>query len=76
MLSCKINICPICKSKNNKDHILIDYDSKNYLCNAHGEKYILYCKDCNKNLCDLCEMEHNGHNYCSLNKLITKKKII
>ena len=72
--TCKINICPICKTKHDKDHILIDYELKNYLCNVHGEKYILYCKECNKNLCDLCEMEHNDHNYCSLNKLITNKE--
>ena len=46
---------------------------KNYLCNIHGEKYILYCEECNKNICDLCEIEHNNHKYYSLNKLITNK---
>lgn len=25
----------------------------------HGERYTLYCQDCNKNLCDICELEHN-----------------
>ena len=73
---CGINLCPICKSKHNEDHILIDYELKNYLCNVHGEKYILYCKECNKNLCDLCEIEHNNHNYFSLNKLLTDDRII
>ena len=29
---CKINICPLCKSKHNKEHKLIDYELKNYLC--------------------------------------------
>ena len=30
--TCNINICPLCKDKHNKEHILIDYDNKNYLC--------------------------------------------
>jgi len=73
--TCKINICPICKSKHNENHILIDYDSKNYIYNVHGEKYISYCKECNANLCDICEIEHNkNHNYSSLSRLITHKK--
>ena len=73
--NCKINICPICKSKHDKDHILIDYKLKNYLCNAHGERYISYCKECNMNLCDLCEIEHNkNHKYYNLNKLMTNKE--
>ena len=29
---CNINICPLCKDKHNEEHILIDYDNKNYLC--------------------------------------------
>ena len=71
---CNINICPICKSKHNENHILIDYDSKNYICNVHGEKYISYCEECNTNLCDICEIEHKNHNYHSLTKLITNKE--
>ena len=71
---CKVNICPLCKSKHNKDHILIDYELKNYICNEHGERYISYCKTCNTNLCDLCEPKHNKHNFFSLNKSITNKE--
>ena len=57
--NCNINLCPICKDNHNSKHIIFDYDSKNYLCNKHGERYISYCKDCKINLCDLCELEHN-----------------
>ena len=71
---CKINICPLCKSKHNKEHKLIDYEFKNYICNIHGEKYIEFCKECNINLCDQCVMEHNkhnkNHNYEHLTKLL------
>jgi len=72
--NCKINICPLCKLNHNKEHLLIDYDSKNYLCNSHGERYMFYCNECNMNLCDLCELEHNKkHNYYSLNQLLVNK---
>ena len=57
--NCRIDLCPLCKSNHNKEHIIIDYDLKNYLCKTHGEKYISFCEVCNKNLCDLCEYEHN-----------------
>ena len=72
--TCKINICLICKSKHNEGHILIENELKNYICNIHGEKYILYCEECNKYICDLYEIDHNNHNYYSLNKLITNKE--
>ena len=73
--NCKINICPICKSKHNEDHLFIDFELKNYLCKVHGERYISYCQECNMNLCDLCELEHNkNHNYNTLNKLMTNKE--
>ena len=75
--NCKINICPLCKSKHekhDKNHIIIEYELRNYLCNVHGEKYISYCEECNKNLCDMCEIEHTNHNYNSLTKLIINKE--
>ena len=71
--SCNLNLCPICRSLKHKDHIIIDYELKDYLCNIHGDKYISYCKKCNKNLCDSCERDHKDHNYDSLNKLIIDK---
>ena len=73
--NCKINLCPICKLKHDKGHILIDYELKNYLCNVHGERYMSYCETCYKNLCDLCEIEHSkDHNLNYLNKLIANKE--
>ena len=36
--NCNINLCPLCKANHNNKHIIIDYDSKNYLCNKHGER--------------------------------------
>ena len=56
--NCKINLCPLCESNHNKEHKILDYESKKYVCNKHGEKMISYCSQCKKNLCDLCGLEH------------------
>jgi len=39
---CKMNICPLCKSNHNKDHKIINYDNKNYICEVHNINYIRY----------------------------------
>ena len=62
--NCNIFLCPLHKSKHDENHIIIDFESKNYICNLHGERFTSYCKECNKNLCDLCEYEHdNNHHF-------------
>ena len=38
--NCNINLCPLCKIKHEKKHLIINYDKRNYLCNMHGERYI------------------------------------
>ena len=59
--TCNKNICPLCKSKHDKNHIIINYDEKNYICHNHNQTYIKYCKSCNKNLCKNCENDHKYH---------------
>jgi len=56
-----MNLCPMCRANHEKNHTLIDYELKNYLCDKHGEKFISHCMKCNKNLCDLCTVEHKSH---------------
>jgi len=64
-LTCNINLCPLCKDKHkkkyNEKHLIINYDNKNYLCNEHGERYISYCKECNKEICDNCRYDENHY---------------
>ena len=73
---CNINLCPLCKSNHDKEHIIIDYELKYYICNIHGERYISYCKECKKNLCDMCELEHNeNHNYINYREILPKNEI-
>ena len=38
-LSCNQNLCPICRTKHNQNHCIIDYSQRNYICEKHNEKY-------------------------------------
>ena len=58
--TCDINICPFCKSNHYKNHKIINYDDKNFICDRHDENFISYCEDCKKNLCTLCD-GHKSH---------------
>ena len=64
--NCEKNICVTCKLKHDKNHKIIDYDNKNYICNIHNEGYTRYCKDCKLNLCLSCESKHNSHNIINI----------
>jgi hypothetical protein len=68
--NCNTNLCPGCKAKHNKEHIIIDYEFQNYICKTHGENFTSYCKICNANLCKKCEPKHN-----KTHKLINYKDI-
>ena len=60
-LNCNINLCPLCKFKHDKEHKIIDYELKRYICNKHYQTYIKYCKICNKDICLECEKDHKNH---------------
>ena len=61
-LSCKLNLCPLCSnSHKNKNHNIIDYENKNFLCNLHQESFNSYCQNCKIDICIMCEKEHNKH---------------
>ena len=72
-MNCCINLCPLCKlnheKKNNKNHIILDFDLKNYYCNEHQERYIYYCEKCKKDFCDTCKY-HNIHKVSFLYEFI------
>ena len=71
--SCNINLCPLCKSIHKQNHLIIDFDLKNYYCIEHRkekEKYISYCKECNKNLCCICMSDHNKYHTIIYNSKI------
>ena len=68
--TCNIFCCPLCSSIHTKEHKLIDYENKNYLCLRHNEQFISYCETCKNNLCLQCELGHNNSH-----KIITYKSI-
>ena len=71
--NCNKNICPLCKSIHNKNHNIINYEDKNYICKEHNDIFSKYCKTCNKNICIICESEHNEHDIIELSKILIKK---
>ena len=52
-LNCKKNLCVLCKSTHNKNHNIINYEQKNYLCFMHYDSFFKYCHSCKKNICIL-----------------------
>ena len=65
-----MNLCPLCLSSHDKSHNTINHDNRNYVCDKHNENYISYCKKCRKNICMLCDKEHNNHDIIAFGKLI------
>ena len=54
------NLCPLCKSKHDNKHEIIDYDDHYYICENHNKNYGAYCENCKKNLCLWCN-DHEKH---------------
>ena len=71
--TCNKNICPTCISIHNKNHMIINYDDKNYVCKDHCKLFSYFCKTCNKDICKVCEKEHFNHNYFKLSEIIIDK---
>lgn len=67
---CKKNLCPICNSKHDKNHNVIDYDEKLFTCESHNEPYNLYCDTCKKDLCMTCQMEQKEHEIISYGTIL------
>ena len=66
-LACKNNLCVQCKEKHKKNHSIINYESKDFLCQKHYEFISDFCQTCKINICSLCMKQHKEHNIISLN---------
>ena len=64
-----MKLCYLCNSNHDESHEAINYDNNNYICEDHNEKYISYCKTCNKNICSICLGNHNNHDIISYTEL-------
>ena len=60
--NCNKDLCPLCRSKHYKDHIIVNYDKRNCICNIHNLPFYFYCETCKKNMCIICENNHNNQN--------------
>ena len=72
--TCNINICQICKNNHDKNHKIIDYDDKNYICQKHNEPFIEYCSTHKKDMCMLCQTEHEGDKIIEFKNMLIKKE--
>ena len=75
-ITCKINICPLCKSFHDKSHKIIDYDNKNFICEKHYMNYIKYCKGCKLNICMKCVIEHINHDIIDFGFILVNEEDI
>ena len=73
---CKEDICPTCKINHDKNHKIINYDERNYICSIHNEIFICYCKPCKKNICMLCENDHINHETINYGKILIKDNVL
>ena len=71
-LTCKINICTLCKTTHNSSHNVIRDEQINNICLKHNKEFIEYCIKCNVNTCFSCE-EHIDHETINLKKLKPNK---
>ena len=68
-LTCSKNICLLCKPNHDRNHNIIKYGQKDYICQKHNEALIKYCTNCKSNICFSCE-GHDGHTKVDLGDLI------
>lgn len=72
-ISCKINICPICKTSHDKSHNIINYEQKDFICYEHNKPFYSFCSDCKNDICMLCENKHLNHKIITYGKLIPEE---
>ena len=71
--TCNQNLCPLCKSKHDPNHSIINYDDKYYICKNHNDPFTKYCKNCIENICIMCENQHKEHDIFELGKILIDK---
>ena len=65
-LTCKKNLCILCKVTHQSDHNVMSDDLINNICPKHNEQLIKYCVDCNINTCFSCDEQHRNHKTINL----------
>ena len=52
--------------------IIINYEDKNYICDKHNEPFIKFCLTHKKDMCMLCQTEHEGDEIIDFGKILIK----
>jgi len=71
--TCNKNMCPSCNPEHDKNHAVINYEDKNYICKKHNDAFIKYCEACKEDICISCESEHANHNIFDFTKILINK---
>ena len=74
--TCKRIFCPLCMNnhnQNHKKHYIINYDTRNFLCERHCETFNSYCNYCRVNLCLRCQKYHQDQNITSFGNIFPEK---
>ena len=69
-LNCKFNLCPLCKGSHDKNHKVINFAQKKFICEQHYEDFIKYCTNCKLNLCLNCSNAHKDHSCVSFDNIL------
>ena len=73
---CNMNLCPLCKSNHDKNHKIINYEQKYYICDIHNRQFNSFCNSCKKDICVLYELEHEQHEIVYYSKIIPKPNLL
>ena len=68
--TCNMNLCILCKTNHNKNHMINNYDLRDFICKKHNDKYIKFCQKCQINLCLFCQSEHKQHKIIDFGDII------
>ena len=71
--TCNKYLCSSCKSNHDKNHGIINYDDKNYICKIHNEPFVKYCKTCKEEICLACEKVHEKHETKTFKSILPDK---
>ena len=72
---CQLYFCILCKGTHDKNHIIINYKEKNYLCKNHSDSFIKYWKGFKENICLLCRSDEK-HDIINLSDIMINKNFL
>ena len=75
-LTCKINLCSLCKSQHEKSHYIIEYEKKYFICQSHLDSFTFCCDDCKTDICASCENKHSHHKTITYGSILPNKEVL